>query len=224
MKVYAYSNHELRLHLKGTAYRALIYLDAVNPHIICKRFSRLGLKITAEELKEVVRLSALLHDIGKASDVYQKGDYKSFYLHELPSAVIAARVLERKDTLTQEHKDLIVITVLQHMSTMRDWLSDVTPKIENIEWSFIKSSAYINDFLKNEIGYEINLNVDKQAAINIINENKRRSREFSWIKLYNLILALITAADSIDAYTVRNDNLDSTRRWFVEELMKLAKY
>lgn len=223
MIAYAYNNHDLISHLKNTKDRALRYLEVVNANVICKRFSKLGLKITVEELKEVVRLTALLHDIGKASDVYQKEPYANFYLHELPSAYLAYRVLGNEEKLTQEHKDLIVITVLQHMSSMRDWLDEIAPEIRYKEWSFNKCFDYVNSFLICEFGYKINLTVYKADVLGLIKKYQDMSRDSSWrwLKLYNLILALISAADSIDAYTARKDNLDPNRRWFIEELMKL---
>jgi CRISPR-associated endonuclease Cas3-HD len=223
---YAYKDHELFKHLEGTANKALDTLNRLGYNVICNRFRKLGLEIDCKELEQIVRLSALLHDIGKAADYYQNNPkLENFYLHEVPSAVIAKRTLE-ENNIREEYKDLIVITVLQHMNSMRDWIS--SNRDVNGRWLFSKFSEQILRFLngKNIVKGEINLDVNSNDAFELIKEyqDKSRSNDKPWLKLYNLILALITVGDNLDAYETRKDNLSKSRRWFVEELMRLEEY
>ncbi len=219
---YAYKDHQLFEHLEGTADKATRYLNSLGQNVICNRFSKLGLNINNEELKEVVRLSALLHDIGKAADNYQSNLY-SFNLHEIPSAVITERVL-KEQKMTEEHKDLIVITVLQHMNSMRDWIS-VNRYVKNYGWRFTKCNNEVRSFLnKHGLRDDIDLEVTPSNAYELIHVYQNKSRSNKWLKLYNLILALITAGDNIDSYRARKDTLGPNRRWFVEELMRLEEY
>jgi CRISPR-associated endonuclease Cas3-HD len=223
---YAYKDHELFKHLEGTANKALDTLNRLGYNVICNRFRKLGLEIDCKELEQIVRLSALLHDIGKAADYYQNNPkLENFYLHEVPSAVIAKRTLE-ENNIREECKDLIVITVLQHMNSMRDWIS--SNRDVNGRWLFSKFSEQILRFLngKNIVKGEINLDVNSNDASKLIKEyqDKSRSNDKPWLKLYNLILALITVGDNLDAYETRKDNLSKSRRWFVEELMRLEEY
>jgi CRISPR-associated endonuclease Cas3-HD len=223
---YAYKDHELFKHLEGTANKALDTLNRLGYNVICNRFRKLGLEMDCKELEQIVRLSALLHDIGKAADDYQNNPkLENFYLHEVPSAVIAKRALE-KNNIREECKDLIVITVLQHMNSMRDWMS--SNREVNKGWLFSKFSEHILRFLngKNIVKGEINLDVNSNDASKLIKEyqDKSRSNDKQWLKLYNLILASITVGDNLDAYETRKDNLSKSRRLFVEELMRLEEY
>jgi CRISPR-associated endonuclease Cas3-HD len=223
---YAYKDHELFKHLESTANKALNALNRLGYNVICNRFRKSGLEIDDKELEQIVRLSALLHDIGKAADNYQNNtSLKSFYLHEVPSAVIAKRAL--KERLREEYIDLIVITVLQHMNSMRDWMSSKSDIINN-RWLFSKFNNEILTFLnnKNILEDKINLEVNSNDAYGLIREyqEKSRSDDNSWLKLYNLVLALITIGDNIDAYEARKDNLSPSRRWFVKELMRLEEH
>jgi CRISPR-associated endonuclease Cas3-HD len=223
---YAYKDHELFKHLEGTANKALDTLNRLGYNVICNRFRKLGLEMDCKELEQIVRLSALLHDIGKAADYYQNNPkLENFYLHEVPSAVIAKRTLE-ENNIREECKDLIVITVLQHMNSMRDWIS--SNRDVNRRWLFSKFSEHILKFLngKNIVKDEINLDVNSNDASKLIKEyqDKSRSNDKPWLKLYNLILALITVGDNLDAYETRKDNLSKSRRWFVEELKRLEEY
>ncbi len=220
---YAYKDHQLFEHLEGTVDKATRYLDSLGQNVICNRFSRLGLDINNEELKEVVRLSALLHDIGKAADIYQRGNLRSFNLHEVPSAVIAERVL-KEQKMVEEHIDLIVITILQHMNSMRDWMSDKTYS-KNYEWIFTECSNEVRSFFnRHGLRDDIDLRVTPDDANELIHSYQNKSRSKSWLKLYNLILALITAGDNIDAYRARKDTLSPNRRWFIEELIRLEEH
>ena len=229
MRLYAYKDHELFNHLEDTATEALNALNRLGYNVICNRFRKLGLEIGSEELKEIVRLSALLHDIGKAADKYQSDrELESFYLHEIPSAVIAKRVLE-ESIQREEQRDLIVITVLQHMNSMRDWLSNYSKDIERYNWRFARCNYELLNFLKNITKVDninIKLEVSGHDAIELINEYKEKSRDRNrgWLKLYNFILALISVGDNIDAYKARGDSLSPNRRWFIKELMMLEEY
>jgi CRISPR-associated HD domain protein len=219
---YAYKDHELFKHLEGTANKALYALNILGYNVICNRFRNLGLEMDTKDLKEIVRLSALLHDIGKAADIYQCNIEKGFYMHEVPSAVIAKRILEYN--LREEYIDLIVITVLQHMNSMRDWLSDISKDIERRKWEFTLCKNEVITFLK-EITKtdDINLDVRSSDANKLIEEYQGKSRSNKrWLKLYNLILALITVGDNKDAYEARGGTLSPSRRWFIEELGRLV--
>jgi hypothetical protein len=44
-----------------------------------------------------------------------------------------------------------------------------------------------------------------------------------FLKLYTLLLAPLSTADNLDVYEFKKDNLDNSRKWFVEELTKLEE-
>jgi CRISPR-associated endonuclease Cas3-HD len=218
---------ELFSHLRGVASKAGKYFDA---DITCSRFNQMGLKATAEGLKRILEYAALLHDIGKAADWYQKrfraqeGDSKpTFYLHEVPSAVICQRVCNSLG-LPKWEITLCSLLVLQHMSSIRDWLASKREIFYS--WRFADCRTELDEFIRRYFNISVSFDVDSGEAKEFLLNSARiiRDKNYRWLKLYTLLLAPLTAADSRDAYEARREDLTPQRRWFVEELMNLEEH
>ena len=219
MRPYAYEGHNLFSHLEGTAQKAIHYLDKLGMSIICKRFRALNLELNNDDLKSMIKISALLHDIGKAADVYQD-EGRTFRLHELPSAIICSRVCEALRLPDIEMK-MIFMVVLQHMSTIRDWLEENYRDITFKHWEFVKYRREIEAFMKKHFSRSVKLYVTREEVKNKIKEVVDEIRRRKFYKLYTLILTPLTIADNIDSYEFRKEDLSEERKWFVEELMSL---
>jgi CRISPR-associated endonuclease Cas3-HD len=218
---------ELFSHLRGVASKAG---KCFNADVACKRFNQMGLNATAEGLKRVLERAALLHDIGKAADMYQKrfrtqeGDSKpTFYLHEVPSAVICQRVCNSLG-LPKWEVTLCSLLVLQHMSSIRDWLA--SNREISYSWRFADCRTELEEFIRGSFNISVNFDVDTGEAKEFLHNSARiiRDKNYRWLKLYTLLLGPLTAADSIDAYEARREDLTMQRRWFVEELMNLEEH
>jgi CRISPR/Cas system-associated endonuclease Cas3-HD len=228
---YAREGQDLFSHLEGTARRIPSYLDE---GVVCRRLNNLGLELEPSSLRNLIGTSALLHDIGKGADTYQasfkrKGIYSaaqrvSFPFHELPSAIICLR-LSNALNMPEEEGILAFLVILQHMCAVRDWLGDTIPEIPFQRWTFGICSEEINEFLRRQFGKAVGLDVEKGEVIKEVSSinNRIRSPEMRWTKLYTLILAPIAVADNLDAYESGKDDLSPGRKWFVEELKSLEE-
>jgi CRISPR/Cas system-associated endonuclease Cas3-HD len=228
---YAREGQDLFTHLEGTAHRISSYLDE---GVMCRRLNTLGLELEPSSLRNLIRTSALLHDIGKGADAYQASFKRegihsaarrvSFRFHELPSAIICLRVSNALN-MPEEEGTLAFLVTLQHMCAIRDWLSDTIPEIPFQRWTFRICGGEINEFIRRQFGKAVRLDVEKGEVIKEISSinNRIRSQEMRWAKLYTLILAPIAVADNLDAYELGKDDLSPGRRWFVEELKSLEE-
>lgn len=227
MGPYAYPNHNLFDHLEGTEKIALRTINNMGKDVVCKRFKKFGLEMDGKLLEEAVRVAALLHDIGKADDRYQRdAELQSFYLHEVPSAVISYRVCEALKI--EAIKEVVFMAVLQHMYAIRDWLSQIhTTNIRISRWSFDNYGAIVKEFINKHLNVDVDIcvsNTDFMTYYSILrNKIISYSTNGEALKLYILILAPLTVGDNLDAYKFRAGNLTEGRRWFVEELMNLEE-
>jgi len=205
------------------------------PHVgvMSMRFRSLGLNLEPDRITMLIRHAALVHDIGKGADQYQRrldsaclptGDKRfSFIFHEVPSAVISWRLCQELKW-KEEERILVFLAVLQHSSAMRDWLAK--GPIRELEkmfrfWSFHDHGVEISRFMNTHLGSVVELGVEAQEARDIMEgvTNKwLRRHGITWVKLYCFLLAPVVVGDNLDAYEERKDNLSEGRKWFVEEL------
>lgn len=220
----AYIDHELFIHLLNTKEKAINYAEKLGIKVIQKRLEALSMKLTIDEIRKIIEISSILHDIGKAADYYQKDFSKEnsemkFPLHEVPSAMISEKVCEKLG-IKEEAKHFVFLTVLQHMNTMRDWLSE-NIRI-NRDWSFNEFKDQIESFIKRNLEIDIEISkINKDDAKKKINEYKKIVSENRYLKLYTLFLVPVTIADSRDAYEFRKTNISPSRRKFIEEVIYL---
>jgi CRISPR/Cas system-associated endonuclease Cas3-HD len=191
--------------------------------VVCRRFNAMGLQVEQPTLSNILKIAALLHDLGKAADCYQISGRTSYYLHELPSSVICWRLCEEL-RLSGENKILISLVVLQHMCTLRDWLGGW--KISELRkeiWQFTRFRTEVQNFLSKNFGISVKLDVETSNIKKVLLEikNALQNHRMKFLKLYTLLLAPLSTADNLDVYEFKKDNLDNSRKWFVEELTKL---
>ncbi|MBT0160546.1 CRISPR-associated endonuclease Cas3'' [Candidatus Bathyarchaeota archaeon A05DMB-2] len=227
MKPYAYNDQLLFDHLKNTLNFAQQFIQQ-NANISCRRFKASGLNIDLHRFKFLARVAALTHDIGKGADQYQRkqniGKEKpTFMYHELPSAIISWRLLE-KVGISKEERLLVFMGVLQHHNAMRDWLQDenLLQKLNRFRqpWTFSMCIDEINKFLDEEIGYTEVLDTSLRDIFELIKYVKEclSKIRLAWPKLYCLLMAPVVIGDNLDAYKVRANDLSYAKRWFIEEL------
>ncbi|MEM3386820.1 MAG: HD domain-containing protein [Nitrososphaerales archaeon] len=225
MAPYAYPNHNLFEHLENTEKIASRTLDKMGKDVVCKRFKKYGLEIDHEMLEEAVRISSLLHDIGKADDRYQKNYLPlSFHLHEIPSAVISSRICEALRLAAV--KDIVFMVVLQHMCAIRDWLSQTPTKLITT-WRFNMYGDAVKEFICKHFNLTVDICVsysDFETLRCAINDKiSKNNKEAEGLKLYMLLLTPLSVGDNLDAYKARGGDLAADRRWFVEELISLEE-
>lgn len=207
---------------------------------IARRFSMAGVPLDASDVKSLVRLTCICHDVGKASDEYQRQfndkceliakSLPSFKFHEIPSAVVAWRICQEL-SVDRTQSVICFVTVLQHLHASRDWLSASEQRriiCEDMRfksgWNFRKFGDATRQFLKDKLGVEVELDVRLDEGIRIVDQMinwLRRIRESSWPRLYCLILAPLMVGDNLDATKSRGNNVSASRAAFIDELQAL---
>lgn len=118
----AYEGVLLEEHLARTARLALVLFEE-DLGVLEKRAGHL-LELEPEDLKNALLLSALLHDVGKASRYYleaycMKEGKCRFVMHEIVSAGIALNAARRaRDTKTVRMLSIVAKTVARHHAAM----------------------------------------------------------------------------------------------------------
>jgi len=239
----AWIAQSLEDHLENTL-RYALSMKENELNVISKRFKMADLNIDNKRVKELIKIVSLLHDIGKASRVYQKRfendcgcKYKevSFFLHEVPSAYLVEFIKE--PTLNKKERDLVEIAILFHMSAMRD-IDRIIKNLEGgkgalkgvSEFDLADYKSKLEEFL---FKHNIILNIpDKILIIETKNflkiiEQKLKNRNNSYLKLYSLLFYRLCIGDNIDAYEVRKNleqNPDKrSRDYFIKELREVIE-
>jgi len=247
----AFKNQSLTQHLKEVVEIAEKHLTLGYIKTVTQKFKMNNIDVEDKSLEEILPLTALFHDIGKAIEYYQQQfDEKcnniypkySFYLHELFSAIYLRRYFSVVRKYSEDLQYLSLLSVINHMHALRDYpeLRDllhptqkVATKIKNIfEKAFIKSN-YIDD-LKNDFASYTFLDIDSfcKALNSKISLNECRAlldkiRDFenskSFSKLYVLILLPLVVSDNIAAYKSRKDDDEyRSKSLFIEELKQMV--
>jgi CRISPR-associated endonuclease Cas3-HD len=236
----------LSSHTKGVTERALRYASRDYLEICRRRLRSTNVDCDVQEIKKIIALSAILHDVGKAADKYQQqfddkcflqNNYTkpTFYLHEVFSAVIAKRISEH-NRIALPSSFFIVSSVLQHLHTMRsiDRKSTVYNSIRKLseekKYCSISSTSKLLEMV-NSICKEYGLDINVEASLfgNFTPEEAQsmfrwlhdviENRNYKWPKLYVLFLNPIVIGDNLDAEENRTHSAESGNRTpFMKEL------
>ncbi len=227
MAALAYTNQGLKEHSLNTMGIALKYSDnyyseacvsRINSALKKKRFS-------PSEFTEMVKIAAGLHDIGKGADHYQQQFGKnshgkpSFYLHEIPSAVIAKKLMESAG-YDSDRVLLVSIAILFHHTAMRPFDQQETClKYFKKDWVFSRHRTDLDELSSNVLNSKFTLNrigiEDAESFMDWIKRVAGNIEKSRLAKLYCLIAAPMIYGDNIDAKS-RGGNARKSR--FVEEL------
>ncbi len=226
MTAYAYTNQKLEDHSVNTCKVALEY-SAHNYAKVCARRIRSasGKNLSSDDFIDLVKISALFHDSGKAADSYQKQfegpppERPAFYLHEIPSAIMAKAVMEGVD-YDREWIYLVSLAILFHHTAMRPFgIQEGILRSRSVFWTFSKYRPVLDElsgtFLKG--GLRISkIGIEEARSfmewVERIAQDKEKSR---FAKLYCLILNPLIYGDNIDAKSRGGDKVKSR---FIKEL------
>jgi len=248
MKPCAFTKQPLRSHIKGVVERVERFLETGYLETMFRKLKYAGIHTERDSLREAVRAAAVFHDVGKAVQIYQqqfnekceclKADSPSFYLHEVLSAVYFDRFLSNHENWSTELKNLAILSVLNHMHSLRDFGSKLnlfdpqgykSPK----EFKILNNARIIGHELDNlvgtisEYGFDIEV-VRRYLSKEILYRNDiyglgQRLKDFESkkdvAKLYVLLLLPIIVSDVLDAAENRPGEMTSaSRRAFINEL------
>jgi CRISPR-associated endonuclease Cas3-HD len=234
----AYLNQELKSHLANASKAALAFGGPYYAAIVSRRIAAASqgeVSIPPEQVRSIIRLSALLHDVGKADDYYQTQPALktncpqdlSFHMHEVPSAVIADRI-SRSLNLQEELRFMLCHTVLTHHYAMRSLrVLDERLSKRRRPWTFLRYSEELSAFLHNlsiDAPAESFADVTVEAARKFLKRMERvvGNRKLPWTKLYILFLNPLVFGDNCDAqHRQRPDTGEKPLTGFWKELIEV---
>ncbi|MEM2914912.1 MAG: CRISPR-associated endonuclease Cas3'', partial [Candidatus Bathyarchaeia archaeon] len=205
---WAFTNQDLVSHSLNTAKISERIVDESYRYSVAGRIriaSRGKVGVEENKVLELVKIAALLHDIGKAADQYQlqfekKYDKPSFRYHELPSAFIAYNLMNEMEYPIHE-RVLVFLTILNSHQAMRSPTEEFN-RSDIKKWSFKgwwSKMEPIFDILKTEkhifdsMGKDLTRKDISDLCENIINYARRENA--NWVKLYCLFLAPVVWGD-----------------------------
>ncbi|MEN3007178.1 MAG: CRISPR-associated endonuclease Cas3'' [Candidatus Methanosuratincola petrocarbonis] len=226
MTAFAYTNQELKRHSVNTMNHALKHSGENYAEVCVKRIrSASGSPIfSPDEFIGLVRVAAALHDSGKAADSYQRQfqgtppERPSFYLHEIPSAIITKGLMEEAG-YDPDSVFLVSLAVLSHHTAMRTYSrQERLLDKANQPWTFRKCKSDLDELSESILGTKLHFSrIDRDCAKNFMEWVDRMAgdcRNNSFAKLYCLILSPVIYGDNIDAQSRGGYN----KSRFVEEL------
>lgn len=208
--------------------------------IIARRISiATGEKYNCEEIAYSLNTSILLHDIGKAAEVYQRNfndkcecKYKRFFeLHEIPSSIITFNSL--KDRVDYDLAELASLSVLLHMSSFRPF-NKILYRLKSFSrensdgWIFSKytKERLSNILEKYSLDASILIDISPREAEKFLYEKKKYIDSFKTpSKLYILFLAPIVIGDNLSAFKFRANKIENkSRNTFMSELCRVIDF
>jgi CRISPR-associated endonuclease Cas3-HD len=239
----AYVGQGLIAHCQDTMKIASCFADKQYLRIAADRLMVASNKTVAIEpgrIRTIVRMSSLLHDIGKADDDYQtqfalvrKPKAPSFFLHEVPSAVIGDRVSSILH-LDWAESFLLSFSILNHHNAMRS-INKIKSIVEDTQslrrngWRFRKWSESLNPLLEGISASEV-YDILRDIKLNEVESYLNRmqviidDRNKMWTKLYSLILNPLIVGDNLDALKRDSEEvLSSSRLKFINELKEAVR-
>ncbi len=242
MTLYAFSGQQLTAHIDGTEKYAMSFADEQYCQIASQRIkisSSNEVTIPHNRLADMIRLVCILHDIGKADEQYQKQVFRnkenaSFFLHEVPSAVIANRLIQSaREKISEPERFLVLFSIIQHHLAMRTYgraekMMDIISKNRRRGWEFefneeisqiLSRTKFVHD--KAKIGQLIEP-VTPPETRDLVSwlYNIASSRNQPWTKLYVLVMNPLVVGDNTDAQKNRPAQQPSR---FVRALMEVCK-
>jgi len=239
---YAFENHSLADHMFGCL--ALIedfmrinrnYLNAAYT-----RLNRAGLDVPKlETIEDMLRIGAVIHDLGKAYKYYQERLEKyggGFEYHEILSTISCYKIL-RNNYLSENLglEVLLLMSILNHHQAFRESISEIlfddsssiNKVIRIAKMGLCEGVSHLEPVL-NKLGLTVNEVFAKDIEIaSMLNEvrgilNSFLRRRFDenrrWIKLYNLVMFPIILVDNLDACEKRGGRQN---RLVIAELRKV---
>jgi len=243
MKPCAFINHPLSDHIKGCKEILDSFLRKNKGYtvIAAKRLkiaSRGKLSLKPEEVEELINLSVILHDIGKAHNYFQENFDENcgcrdkdagFPYHELLSAGMCYKHIQ---TWTAENahqkKLLLTLSIINHHHAFKDTLKkvfyiDQSSSALSLLLKIVKKGLYVGNLQETLKAYGINIEDLSLTANDVENfitwMRKSQERPNEWQKLYVLIMTPLIIADNLDAGKSRpTHHYPPSRTSFLNEL------
>ena len=225
MRPCAYTNQSLLDHSIGS-YREAVKLVSDNYYrVTAKRLERMGITLTVEEVKDLVKEAVLLHDIGKAGEYYQeqyddecnaKVKTPSFMYHEIGSALFFYYNKEVK----KEVRELLALAAINHLNAIRGIgdFEDPLKMPSDFKNSMLKMEKYgsvLLDSLRREglITRDFTVKDYKfEDFSDMLIALAKKNVTAKYLKLYNLFLAPVMVGDNLNSSFVRNSSSVNERK------------
>ena len=244
-KPYAYRGQSLMDHVAGCLGKLEDFLR-INPNYVRVIYARLlsaGVNVAKQEdVREMLKLGVIAHDLGKAYNYYQDRVEKyggGFEGHEILSAVSCYKMVGGlKDT--DPFKVLLLMSVLNHHQALResipellmDGAGSLIRKIKDVARSGLCDSVYNLEPVLEEAGlnveevfakdyseFELIFDRIRRLLVFFLRENFDENKR--WLKLYSLIMFPIVLADNLDACEKRGGSLGD--RLIIRELRRVIE-
>ncbi len=238
---YAFTEQELLSHLQNTHNYSMKFATVHYLKIVQRRLfvvSEGALDPPLKKLGEIIQIASLFHDIGKVAEHYQnqkqlrdrcqkqsdpkQRKFPTFFLHEVPSAVVVDRIARELGWCFEE-SFLASFSVLNHHNSMRPF-GRIMGEIRWLPRGWVLQNRWTHELLPLCKRFDLdtavlkNVTFDECEKYMLQMKNIISNRNLRWPKLYSLVLNPVVAGDNIDAKS-RNDGTVSTfRKVFVKEL------
>ncbi len=219
MKPCAYINQGLVEHSIGSFKVIEEKISESYYRVVKKRLEKFDIFLSMEEVKEIIKDAILLHDMGKASEYYQKQfndecnpivPNPSFIYHEVGSALFFFYDYPIENEKKDEIRVLISLAAFNHLNAIRgipDYQMNRFP--DKFDRGMIKMKNYGNILLKS---LKKNGLVTKSISVDDYDFPKysdmlnyvAKISDKPFLKLYNLFLAPIMMGDSLDSSLARS--------------------
>ena len=244
-KPYAYRGQSLMDHVVGCIGKLEDFLRT-NPNYVKVIYTRLigaGVNVANQgDIREMLKLGVIAHDLGKAYKYYQDRVEKyggGFEGHEILSAVSCYKMtggLKDQDPF----KVLLLMVVLNHHQALRESIPELLidragsliKKIKDVARSGLCDSVYNLERVLEEAGlsveevfakdyseFELIFNKIRRLLAFFLRENFYENSR--WLKLYSLLMFPIVLADNLDAWEKRGGSAGD--RLIIRELRRVIE-
>ena len=218
MKPCAYTNQPLLEHSIGSYEKAVELISDSYYKVIVNRLNKMGISLTVEEVKELVKDAVLLHDIGKAGKYYQekfdeecnpKTPSPSFIYHEIGSALFFYYDYDADKKV----RELLALSAINHLNAIRG-IGDFSP--QNKPYGFQDSMIHLEEYgnvllerLKDRGLLSKNVKAKDYSFkdfSDMLYAFANKKGNYTYLKLYNLFLAPVMVGDNLDSSLVRSSD------------------
>ncbi len=197
------------------------------------RLRQVGIDTTDDELKALLKLLAILHDVGKCYNIYQDNfdmscekvrNDMSFYLHEILSAYVADHVYNGHEKL----RDLLVLSIIRHSEACRSrdpllYLDEVKKYAHEHRWLTLclydEAVKLLREMLAPfDVDTTVIESLKKIEFSNVVKflKSSRFEKIQNHYKLYCMLIAPLMLADYLDGFCNRNGEKSGVGRHYVE--------
>ena len=218
MKPCAYTKQPLLDHSIGSYEKAVKLISDSYYKVIVNRLSKVGISLTVEEVKDLVKDAVLLHDIGKAGEQYQekfdeecnpKTSNPSFIYHEIGSALFFYYDYDADKKV----RELLALSAINHLNAIRG-IGDFS--LHNKPYGFQVSMIHLEKYgslLLDELKEKNMISIDVKAKdysleqfSDMLYAFANKKSNYTYLKLYNLFLAPVMIGDNLDSSLVRSSD------------------